>query len=53
MFNDELISKCKPGAYIINTARGKICDKDAIARALKIWSVEWLCRRRLVSSTST
>ena len=33
MFNDELISKCKKGAYIINTARGKICDKDAIARA--------------------
>ena len=35
MFNDELISKCKKGAYIINTARGKICDKDAIARACK------------------
>jgi formate dehydrogenase len=35
MFNDDLISKCKKGAYIINTARGKICDKDAIARALE------------------
>ena len=35
LFNDELISKCKPGAYIINTARGKICNKDAIAKALK------------------
>jgi formate dehydrogenase len=35
MFNDEMISKCKPGAYIINTARGKICDKDAIARGLE------------------
>ena len=35
MFNDELIGKCKKGAYIINTARGKICDKDAIARALE------------------
>ena len=35
LFNDELISKCKPGAYIVNTARGKICDKDAIVRALK------------------
>jgi formate dehydrogenase len=33
MFNDELIAKCKKGAYIINTARGKICDEDAIARA--------------------
>ena len=35
LFNDELINKCKPGAYIINTARGKICDKDAIVRALE------------------
>ena len=35
LFDDELISKCKPGAYIVNTARGKICNKDAIARALK------------------
>ena len=35
LFNDELISKCKAGAYIINTARGKICDKDAIVRALE------------------
>jgi formate dehydrogenase len=35
MFNDELISKMKRGAYIINTARGKICDRDAIVRALE------------------
>lgn len=35
MFDDELIAKMKRGAYIINTARGKICDRDAIARALK------------------
>jgi len=35
MFNDDLINKCKPGAYIINTARGKICDKVAIAKALR------------------
>jgi len=35
MFNDDLISKCKKGAYIINTARGKICDKDAVARGLE------------------
>jgi formate dehydrogenase len=33
LFNDELISKMKRGAYIVNTARGKICDRDAIARA--------------------
>jgi|TARA_B110001454_G_scaffold217805_1_gene244027 formate dehydrogenase len=35
MFNDELIGKMKRGAYIVNTARGKICDKDAIARGLE------------------
>ncbi|MEO6117440.1 MAG: NAD-dependent formate dehydrogenase [Methylotenera sp.] len=35
MFDDKLIAKMKRGAYIINTARGKICDRDAIARALK------------------
>lgn len=35
MFNEQLIAKMKHGAYIINTARGKICDRDAIARALK------------------
>jgi len=35
MFDDALISKMKRGAYIVNTARGKICDKDAVARALK------------------
>lgn len=35
MFNDALISKMKRGAYIVNTARGKICDRDAVARALK------------------
>ena len=34
MFNDALIAKMKRGAYIVNTARGKICDRDAIARAL-------------------
>ena len=35
LFNDELIGKMKRGAYIVNTARGKICDRDAIARALE------------------
>jgi formate dehydrogenase len=35
MFNDQLISKMKRGIYIVNTARGKICDRDAIARALE------------------
>ena len=35
MFNDKLIAKMKRGAYLINTARGKICDRDAIVRALE------------------
>jgi len=35
LFNDDMIAKMKRGAYLINTARGKICDKDAIARALE------------------
>ena len=33
LFDDLLISKMKRGAYLINTARGKICNKDAIAGA--------------------
>lgn len=35
LFNDKLISKMKRGAYLVNTARGKICDRDAIVRALE------------------
>ena len=35
LFDDTMISKMKKGAYIVNTARGKICNKDAIAKALK------------------
>jgi formate dehydrogenase len=33
LFDDELIGKMKRGAYLINTARGKICDRDAVVRA--------------------
>jgi formate dehydrogenase len=35
LFNDELISTMKRGAYLINTARALICDRDAIVRALE------------------
>ena len=35
MFDDALIGKMKRGAYLVNTARGKICDRDAVARALE------------------
>ena len=33
MFDERLLSSMKRGAYLINTARGKICDRDAVARA--------------------
>jgi formate dehydrogenase len=35
MFDDALIGQMKRGAYLVNTARGKICDRDAVVRALK------------------
>ncbi len=33
LFDAELIGKFKRGAYLINTARGKICDREAVAQA--------------------
>lgn len=35
LFDDAMLAKMKRGAYIVNTARGKICDRDAIVRALE------------------
>jgi len=35
LFDDRLLSKMKRGAYLVNTARGKICDRDAVVRALE------------------
>jgi formate dehydrogenase len=35
MFNDKLIGMMKRGSYVVNTARGKIADRDAIVRALE------------------
>jgi formate dehydrogenase len=35
LFNAEMIGMMKRGAYIINTARGKIVDRDAIVAALE------------------
>lgn len=34
LFNEKLLSKMKRGAYLINTARGKICDRDAVVHSL-------------------
>jgi len=35
LFDEKMIATMKKGAYIVNTARGKICDRDAIARNLE------------------
>ena len=35
LFDDELLSTMRRGAYLINTARALICDRDAIVRALQ------------------
>lgn len=35
MINAESLKKFKRGAYLINTARGKLCDRDAVAEALR------------------
>lgn len=35
LFNDALIATMKRGAYLINTARALICDRDAVVRALE------------------
>jgi formate dehydrogenase len=35
MFDAALLSKMKRGAYLVNTARGKICDRDAVAEACR------------------
>jgi formate dehydrogenase len=33
LFDEQMLARMKRGAYLINTARGKICDRDAVARA--------------------
>jgi formate dehydrogenase len=35
LFDDTLLATMKRGAYIVNTARGLIADRDAIVRALE------------------
>jgi len=35
MMNKNLLSKMKRGAYLVNTARGKLCNRDDIVDALK------------------
>ena len=35
LINDRILSKCKDGAYIINTSRGEIIDSDVLLKYLK------------------
>jgi D-3-phosphoglycerate dehydrogenase len=35
LFNYELFSSMKPGAFFINTARGEVVDEDGLIRALQ------------------
>ncbi|HEX6072924.1 MAG TPA: NAD-dependent formate dehydrogenase [Sphingomicrobium sp.] len=35
LFDEQMISKMKRGAYLVNTARGKIVNRDAVAAALR------------------
>ncbi len=53
LFDDALIGRMKRGAYLINTARGKICDRDAVVRALESGQTGGVRRRRLVPAAGT
>jgi len=35
LFNEKLFSTMKRGTYLVNTARGKICNRDAVVHALE------------------
>jgi formate dehydrogenase len=35
LFNEQLLGKMKRGAYLINTARGRIVNRDAVVKALE------------------
>jgi formate dehydrogenase len=35
MFNDALLGKMRRGSYLVNWARGEICDENAIVRAME------------------
>ena len=36
LFDEEMIARMKRGAYLVNTARGKICDRDAVVRGARV-----------------
>ena len=48
LFDDTLIGTMKRGAYLVNTARGKIVDRDALVSASRKRPDCWVRRRCLV-----
>ena len=52
LFDEKMLGRMKRGAYIVNTARGKIVDRDAIVAALEIGTARGLRRRRLVPAAA-
>jgi formate dehydrogenase len=40
MFDKKMLSLMKKGSYIVNTARGKIMDRDALVNAVKSNHIE-------------
>ena len=52
LFDEEMIGRMKRGAYIVNTARGKICNRDAIAAGARVGPARRLRRRRLVPAAA-
>jgi formate dehydrogenase len=63
LFDAEMLKKMKPGSFLVNTARGKIVQTDALVEAVESGHIEgyageWRfdccnCRRRPVSSTGS
>ena len=53
LFDDAMFARMKRGTYLVNTARGKICDRDAVVRALERRATRRLRGRRLVSPAGT
>ena len=46
MFNKETIGKMKKGSFLVNNARGAICDPPAVVEALKSGQLRGVFKRR-------
>ena len=49
MFNKETIGKMKKGSWLVNNARGAICDPPAVVEALKSGHLRGVCRTCLAA----